>query len=230
MMSSVDPKRISVRWRVIAALCAALVILSGTSGCSLGIMAGRMIFGDPKHASEFRSRTGIDLTKEEKKLLVVVRTPQSIEGESPSLDLDLIDAVSRRLKVQGVQVVNPDDVAKWIDKNGGRFDHPSELAREFQTDFIAVIDVDTFSLQDEGSLNLYHGTASGQMQVFEVKKIAGTKEAQQIFAGNFRNQYPPHGPVSADSLSMKMFEKRFIDHLSDRLGSRFYDYRLGDEM
>lgn len=226
----VDPKWISVRWRVGAALLAAATLFSSIGGCSLGVMAGKAIFGDPKHASEFRNHTGIDLTKEEKKLLVVVRTPQAIEGELPSLDLDLIAAVSRRLKVHGVQIINPDEVAKWIDKNGGRFDHPSELAREFRTDFIAVIDVDTFSLHDAGSPNLYHGSASGQMQVFQVKEIAGLKEAQEVFAGNFRNQYPPHGPVPVDSLSSKMFEMRFIDHLSDRLGSRFYDYRLGDEM
>lgn len=229
MTCSVDPKWISVRWRVGLALLATLTLFSNV-GCSLGVMAGRAIFGDPKQVSEFRTRTGIDLTKEDQKLLVVVRTPQSIEGELPSLDLDLIDAVSRKLKLHGVQIVSPDDVAKWIDKNGGRFDHPSELAREFDTDFIAVIDVDTFSLQDVGSPNLYHGSAAGQMQVFQVQEIAGTKEAQQVFAGNFRNQYPPHGPVPADSLSRKMFEKRFIDNLSDRLGSRFYDYRLGDEM
>ncbi len=230
MNSFVDPKWISVRWRVGAALLAAATLFSSVGGCSLGVMAGKAIFGDPKHASDFRKNTGIDLTKEEKKLLVVVRTPQAIEGELPSLDLDLITAVSRRLKVHGVQIVNPDDVAKWIDKNGGRFDHPSELAREFHADFIAVIDVDTFSLHDAGSPNLYHGSASGQMQVFQVKEIAGLKEAQSVFSGSFRNQYPPHGPVPVDSLSSKMFEMRFIDHLSDRLGSRFYDYRLGDEM
>lgn len=229
MNCSVDPKWMSVRWRVCAALLAALTLYSSV-GCSLGIMAGRAIFGDPKQASEFRAHTGIDLTKNEKKLLVVVRTPQSIEGESPSLDLDLIDAVSRRLKLHGVQIVNPDDVAKWIDKNGGRFDHPSELAREFDTEFIAVIDVDTFSLHDPNSPNLFHGNTSGQMQVFQVREVGGSKEAQQVFAGNFRNQYPPHGPVPVDSLSTKMFEKRFVDHLSERLGSRFYDYRISDEM
>ena len=230
MTCSVDPKWISVRWRVCSALLAALALFSGVSGCSLGVMAGRAIFGDPKTPSEFRSRTGVDLTKAEKKLLVVVRTPQSLEGDLPSLDLDLIDAISRKLKLHGVQIVNPDDVAKWIDKNGGRFDHPSELAREFDTDFIAVIDVDTFSLHDTGSPNLFHGSTSGQMLVFEVRKIDGAKETLQVFSGNFRNQYPPHGPVPADSLSPKMFEKRFLDHLSDRLGSRFYDSKFGDEI
>ena len=78
--------------------------------------------------------------------------------------------------------------------------------------------------------DLFHGTASGQMQVFEVRESGGTKEALQVFGGNFRDQYPPHGPVPADSLSSKMFQKRFIDNLSDRLGGRFYDYELGDEM
>lgn len=230
MKTFVDPKWISVRWRVVAALLAAAALFSSGGGCSLGIMAGKAIFGDPKQVSEFRTRTGIDLTKEEKKLLVVVRTPQAISGELPSLDVDLINGISRRLKLHGVKIINPDDVAKWIDKNGGRFDHPSELAREFHADFIAVIDVDTFSLHDHGSPTLYHGLASGQMQVFKVQEVAGTKEAHEVFAGNFRNQYPPHGPVPADSLSSKMFEMRFIDNLSDRLGSRFYDYRRGDEM
>jgi len=230
MNCSVDPKRMSARWHACAALLGALTLCGSVGGCSLGVMAGRAIFGDPKIPSEFSTRTGIDLTKDERKLLVVVRTPQSIEGELPSLEVDLIDAVSRRLKLHGVQVVNPDEVAKWIDKNGGRFDHPNELAREFDTEFIAVIDVDTFSLHDAGSPNLYHGTASGQMQIFRVQEIAGSKDAQQVFSGNFRNQYPPHGPVPVDSLSRKMFEMRFVDHLSNRLGSRFYDYRIGDEM
>jgi hypothetical protein len=193
-------------------------------------MAGKALFGDPKQVSEFRSRTGIDLTKSEKRLLVIVRTPQVIEGDLPSLDVDLIDAISRRLKLHGVQVVDPDQVAKWIDHNGGRFDHPTELAREFDTNFIAVIDVESFRLHDDASPNLYHGTAVGQMQVFEVQEVAGSKEALQVFSGNFRNQYPPHGPVPVDSLSPKMFQKRFIDNLSERLGSRFYDFRLGDEM
>lgn len=229
MNCSVDPKWMSVRWRA-GATIALLAIISSVTGCSLGVMAGRAIFGDPKQASEFHARTGVDLTKVEKKLLVVVRTPQSIEGDMPSLDVDLIDTISRRLKLHGVQVVDPDLVAKWIDQNGGRFDHPTELAREFDTSYIAVIDIDTFSLHDANSPNLFHGTAAGQMQVFEVQGVAGSKEATQVFGGNFRNNYPPHGPVPVDSLSPKMFQKRFVDNLSDRLGSRFYDFRLGDEM
>jgi len=52
----------------------------------------------------------------------------------------------------------------------------------------------------------------------------------QVFGARFTDPYPPHGPVPVDQLSPKMFQKRFLDHLSDRLGSRFYDYRIGDEM
>jgi hypothetical protein len=228
MNRSIGPQWMPVRGHALVAL--ALASLFYVAGCSLGVMAGKAIFGDPKLPSEFRTRTGVDLTKSKKKLLVVVRTPQSLEGDLPSLSLDLIDSIARRLKLHGVNIVDPDDVAKWIDQNGGRFDHPSELAQHFDTDYIAVIDVEQFRLQDSNSPNLYHGTASGQMQVFEVQKIAGSKDAMQVFAGNFRNQYPPHGPVPGESLSASMFMKRFVDHLSDRLGSRFYDYRLGDEM
>jgi hypothetical protein len=193
-------------------------------------MAGKAIFGEPKTVSEFRTRTGVDLTKGDKTLMVVAQTPQAVEAEMPSLDVDLIDTITRCLKLQGVKVVEPDDVAKWIDNNGGRFDHPSELAEKFAVDFIAVIDLESFTFHDANSPNLYHGNAVGQMQVYEVREVAGTKQVLQVFGASFRNQYPPHGPVPVDQLSPKMFQKRFLDHLSDRLGSRFYDYRIGDEM
>ncbi len=230
MKRTVGPKWMSAWWRYCAVLIALLIPWSAISGCSLGVMAGKAIFGEPKTASEFRTRTGVDLTKGEKTLLVVAQTPQAVEAEMPSLDVDLIDAITRRLKLQGVKVVDPDDVAKWIDNNGGRFDHPSELAEKFAVDFIAVIDLESFTFHDESSPNLYHGNAVGQMQVYEVREIAGNKQVLQVFGASFRNQYPLHGPVPVDQLSPKMFQKRFLDHLSDRLGSRFYDYRIGDEM
>jgi hypothetical protein len=229
MIRSVAPKWMPVCWRHCANLLALLMLLGSLGGCSLGVMAGKAIWGDPKTPSEFRNRTGADLTKGDKTLLVVVQTPQSVESELPSLNLDLIDAITRRLKLHGVKVVEPDQVAKWIDTNGGHFDHPTELAQRFEADFIAVIDVEKFTFHDATSPNLYHGEAAGQVQVYEVHSAAGAKQAQQVFGANFRNEYPPHGPVPVDQLSPKMFQKRFIDNLSERLGSRFYDYRIGDE-
>ena len=226
----VGPKWLSAWWRHCTLLAALLLPLCGVAGCSLGVMAGKAIFGDTKTPSEFRNRTGTDLTKGDKTLLVIVRTPQAVETELPSLDLDLIDAITRRLKLHGVKVIEPDRVAKWIDSNGGHFDHPTELAKHFNTDFIAVFDVEQFAFHDPTSPNLYHGNASGQVQVYEVREVGGSKQAQQIFGANFRNNYPPHGPVPVDQLSPKMFQKRFIDNLSDRLGSRFYDYKISDEM
>ncbi len=217
-------------WRRWALLSVTLTLLVGVTGCSLGVMAGKAFFGDPKQPSEFRTHTGVDLTKAEKRLLVVVTTPQAVEGEMPSLDFDLIEAITQQLKQHDVKVVDPDKVAKWIDQNGGRFEHPTELAQQFDTDFIAVVDLETFTLHDPNSRSLYHGDAGGQMQVYEVKKVAGSAQALQVFGASFRSQYPQHGPVPMDQLSPKMFQTRFLKHLSERLAARFYDYRLRDEM
>ena len=74
-----------------------------------------MIWGDPKMPSEFRQKTGINLTKTEKRLLIVCSTPEAVKSEIPSLDLDLIDEITRRLGRNRIQVVNPDKVAKWVD-------------------------------------------------------------------------------------------------------------------
>ncbi len=230
MTRSVFSSRMLAHWAAYCHGLAVCLIISGLAGCSLGVMAGKAIFGDPKTPSEFRTRTGVDLTKSDKTLLVVVTTPQSIETERPSLDMDLIEAMSKRLKLHGVKVVNSDRVAQWIDSNGGRFDHPTELAQKFDADFITVINLESFSFHDANSPNLYHGQANGDVQVFEVQKVADSKQAQQVFAGTFRNQYPPNGPVPVDQLSPRTFQQRFIDNLADRLGSRFYDYRISDEM
>ena len=64
-------------------LTAAFVIPLSVGGCSLLVMGGKMLFGNPKVDASFKTQTGVDLTEGEKSLLVVCRSPHLILNEAP---------------------------------------------------------------------------------------------------------------------------------------------------
>ena len=73
------------RLQMTLCIVAISLTVSSLTGCSLFVMAGKMLFGDPKIASTFTDRTGIDLTKDQKKLLVICHTPYMVENAMPLL-------------------------------------------------------------------------------------------------------------------------------------------------
>ena len=204
--------------------------LSTLCGCSLFVLAGKMIWGDPVVPSDFRLRTGVNLAKEKKKLLVVCTTPESIKAELPSLQLDLTEAIHRNLRRHDVPVVDSDRVANWIDESGGFFADLTELAEQFDPDYIAQIEVERLTFREENSPAMYRGRANGTVYVYEVVREGDTRRTFQVFVKEFRVEYPRHYPVSADQMSLKVFQRRFLDELSGTLSRMFYDYRPGEDI
>ena len=224
---TVDIRKISVRSAGLLAACCLLLVMMG-NGCSLFVMAGKMIYGDPKIDSAFQSATGVDLEKDAKTVLVVITTPESIKAQSPSLDYDLLDGVTRRLKLRGIDVIDPDDVMTWVDDNGGVWGEPWELAQDFDTDFIVHIDLDEFSFRELNSPTLFRGRTIGNIHGYSVSSRKGKRDALQVFTKEFNSVYPSHHPVSEDQVNDTIFQKRFVDFLSEELGHVFYAYRMGD--
>ena len=214
--------------RRLTLLCLAL-LLPVLSGCSLFVMAGKMVLGDPKVQCAFNMQTGVDLIKDEQKILIVCRTPSLMQGRMPSLQHDLTDSILRRLRQHGIQTVSPDDVADWLDDNGGEFQHASELAADFDTDFIAVIDVETLEFVEPNSPEMYRGQAQGAVRGYRVDEQGSRRVALQVMSSGFKTEYPRLNPIPAHSISERTFQKQFVQHLSQHLARQFYDYRMGDE-
>lgn len=203
-----------------------LILLGlGLSGCSIGVMAGRLLTGDPKLPAAFRNMTKVDLTKGDHKVLVICSAPEFIQTNYSSLELDLIDGVTRRMKSQGVAVIEPDKVARWIDDRGGRWDSLTELADDFDADYIVRIDLETFTYREPNSPKLLRGSSSGLVTAYEVKQIGGKATTQQVFVNAFNSTYPNHMPVSEESRSEKVFRKEYLDRITEQLAQMFYDYR-----
>ncbi len=211
--------------RRMTSLLIAGVMLSVLPGCSLGVMAGKMFFGDPRMKSQFRGATGVDLTKGEKSLLIVCSAPHGILARYPSIQIDIVDRMTRHLDVRKVKVISADDVARWFDDNGEWGDF-SELADEFDADFVMHIQIDTFSCEVRDSPNLLQGKTDGKVTVF---KAAGKdiKTTSVAFERTFDVTYPAY-PVPRENKSEQLFTEGFLDRTSISLTQFLYDHRASE--
>ena len=194
-------------------------------GCSLGVMAGKVLFGDPKQKSHFRSATGVDLTKGEKSLLIVCTAPHSILNHHPSIQLDVVDRMTRHLETRKVNVVAADDVANWMDDHGDWGDF-SELAHEFDADYVMLIEVESFTCSVPDSPHLLQGKADGKVRVMQASEDSG-EELVQSFDRTFTVEYPAY-PISRESKSEPLFTEGFLDRIAMHLAHYLYDHRSSE--
>jgi hypothetical protein len=209
-------------------LTVSLAIIGGLSGCSLAVMAGKMFFGDPKMISTFTSATGVDLTDGDDTLLVICQAPH-LANDVPTLEYDLTDGILRRLRQAGVKTVPPDEVSRWLDQNGGEFDDVSELADQFDADYIAVVQIREIRFFEENSRDMLRGFAQAAVSGYEVRSVDDRRTAMQVFSNEFRTKHPRFQPVPVHQKSERVFQKEFIGQLSLQLARQFHDYRMGDD-
>lgn len=211
-----------------AGLCGSAIVTS-LPGCSLGVMLGKMVKGEPGNPAQFRTMTKEDLTKGKHTVLVVCTAPDSVDSENSTLAYDVIDGVTRRMKLHGIKVINPDLVASWIDEHGGIGSDPAELANEFDSDYIIFIEIQSFSFREPNSPKLLRGQATGFVRAYEVTEVAGQARVNNVFGTEFSSTYPKHTPVSEQGRSSLIFQKEYMDRFCDTIAEKFYDHRPGTD-
>lgn len=224
-----SPFKSAVQLRVLLLLTVSVAVPACIGGCSLFVMAGKMLIGDPQIPAPFKTQTGVDLTEGEKSLLVVCRSPHLILNQAPTFEYDLTDGLLRRLKQQGVDVVSPDKVSRWLDDNGGEFEDAKELARDFDADFIAIVDIQAVRFFEENSRDMLKGHAQGTIRVHETAMVGGERTAYEAFRSGFSMDHPRFRPVSIHEMSEHAFQRQFIDSLTRQIARQFHDYRSADE-
>ncbi len=220
---SLISKRPGTRRAVLLVLAASMVL----PGCSLGVMAGKLFFDDPKMKSVFRKSTGTDLTKGEKTILIACSTSHQILSKYPGVRIDIVDKMSRILDTHHVKVVPTDDVATWFDDHGEWGDF-TELADEFDADYVMHIDLKSFAVVVPDSPNLLQGKAEGRVSMMEIKvmgKDKDKKKASVAVERSFSVMFPNTYPVPRESRSEEMFTENFLDSISRQLARMLYDHR-----
>lgn len=209
----------------------AMLLLSTFAGCSLAVMAGKMVFGDPVQTSDFERWTGTDLVEEQSQLLIICSTPSALESDYPAVNSDILTGVTRKLRRRGINVVKADEVADWLDDNGGRWTGPDDIVRDFpKVDYIVHIQLDHLTFRVENSPSLLQGNSSGKVEVHQVEDVGGERQAIQVFPRDFALTYPKFSPFSTDQRSSdEVFEKEYLGRLCTELALKFYSHRMSEE-
>ena len=213
-------------------LCLGLCI-SALAGCSLFVIAGKVLFGDPTVTSAFHEGTGVDLAEGETKVVVLCSAPSMIEDSGElSVNYEIVESVSRRLKRRGVHLIDSNEVRTWMDDNGGRLDDPRDLADDFDVDYILYISLAQVNFREPNSPSLYRGAANGEVFVYQVKKKdSGHADVHEVFSKGFSSTYPEFHPISAQQIdSLRIFQKKFLDRVSGELSQLFYDHKVSEEI
>ena len=228
LLTSGPPARRRVDLSITLFLVASLMLTGLLSGCSLAVMAGKMLFGDPLTQCEFRTSTGVDLLKSDQRLLILCSVPGWVRQDQPSIEYDIIDGVTRRLKSRGINVVDPGAVGGWLDDHG-HWNDPAEIAGALDADYVARIDLDSVTYREPNSRSLFRGRATGNVYVYEIGKIDGRPSGLEKMSHEFMSEYP-FAPVDADQTSAAVFEKQYLDRICSQLAMMFYDHRFSEKI
>lgn len=220
-----------LRRRMLCVMLVAAAACSFQSGCiNIFAIAGKMLMGDPKAKSTFEQRTGVSLVEEKKRCIIACTAPASVMSEFDGLTLDLQEEILRRMTLRGMDVIDCDAVASELNDSGGRFD-PVKLAKAFpDVDYVFHIDLERFTLLDEGSINLFRGRALGSIIGYEARGSGDEvpRHVSTVFEQEFSDEYPASHPVAADQTKPKVFLRQFVSHVADVAGRTFYDVRTSE--
>lgn len=220
-----------------------VMLLLLNSGCSLFVMAGKALLGDPKVTAPFTAATGQKLTEIDESIVIICDAPHQVTDGFPSVQIDILDRVARDLETQGINVVPSGDVASWYDDHGEWGDY-SELAEEFNAGYVLHINMRSIDHRVPESENLMRGNAEGHLSVYKINRpkkaslLTGMKEegyertlpVTSVFDRDFKVQFPSSYPVPREARSEEQFVQSFLDRVGLHLSQHLYDYKMSDSI
>lgn len=218
----VMPKRASnlAALLLIPMMCAAL------SGCNYIMVFGYLIGGPPSVEPQFDMETKESMTDKDVRVVVVCFAPTEIKYTFESIDTDLARYVAFKLHEHKIKVVPPDMVKTWLEENK-EWDKPEEIGAAFKATYVIYIDLNEFSLYEEGSPHLYRGRAEGIVGVW---KMDDEGHGEKIFSAEKTSKYPLHQPIPSGDKTFSVFKGEYLTRLSEEIGRLFFEYYVADEI
>ncbi len=200
----------------IAAVAAVLLSLPLASGCSL-LTTLRWVGGDNLMPAEYGELDG-------KRVAVVCVSDGSSYGTG-SESLLLAREVSSILRkhVKEIELVRPDEIADWIDREGWDEIDYREIGRGVKAEQVIAIGLAGFSIREGASL--YKGRADVTVSVYDM--AGGGHEVFRDMVPEFG--FPATGPYPVGDLSEVQFRRAFLKALSQHVARYFYAYDVADD-
>jgi hypothetical protein len=207
-------------------LLVGLSVCCSLSGCSYFLFLGLLIGGPPTVEPEFDKQTKESMTDKDVTVAVVCFAPTEVRYGFENIDHELAKYVTFRLIQNKIEAIRPDRVKAWLEQNKD-WDKPEEIGEAFKTKYVIYIDLNEFSLYEEGSSSLYRGRSEAIVSVWKMDED-GTGE--KIFSMEKISKFPSQQPVSTAEETYTNFKARYLTRLSEEIGRFFYEYYLSDEI
>lgn len=216
---------LAIRDRVLSTLmlCGVCLVLSG---CRPLMLLGLLIAGPPTVEPEFDKQTQESMTDKDVTVAVVCFAPTEVKYSFENIDHELAKYVSFRLRENKITVISPDHVRAWLEENKD-WDKPEEIGAAFKATYVIYIDLNEFSLFEEGTATLYRGRSEAVVSAW---KMDDDGAAEKIFSMEKISKFPQQQPVSTSEETYNNFKARYLSRLSDEIGRLFYEYFLADEI
>jgi hypothetical protein len=196
-------------------------------GCNYVVPLALMISGPPTIEPEFDALTKESMTDKDVTVAVVCFAPTDVRFSFENVDNELARYVTFRLYEHKIKVISPDHVKGWLDENKD-WDRPEEIGAAFKCTYVIYIDLNTFSLYEEGSANLYRGRAEAIVSVWKMDE--SHEEGDKIFSKEVISKYPIHQPISTGEVTYSNFKGQYLSRFAEEIGRLFYEYFSGDDI
>lgn len=208
----------------IGSTLASLVLLAQTGCLNYFIMLGYFIGGMPTITPDFERTTGNcmtdldDITDEPVQIAVACYAPEEMLLAFDSVDQEVGRYVTAQLASNKIEVVPYERVHAWMDEHPN-WDRPDEIGEALGVRYVVYIDLNKFSLYEEGSAHLYRGRTDALISVYEMD-ADGIGEV--IYKKDVSAVYPSQIARSTDEMTYSAFRKQYMRMLSNEIGKHFY--------
>ena len=206
------------------------LLLLSSSGCiRVAAITAKMFIGDPKADSKFKSTTGVDLEEAKNGIIVHCTTPLSVMDTAETLASDVEGELIRRMKQKKMTIVNQNRVVEALDSHGGRYDTQVLMNDIPDARFLFEIRIERYTIYEPHTPTMYHGRCSGTIVGYEFEggetddEDSGPRRMAQVFEQEFDVDYPDGHPIPKDQMSESSFRKKFVNELTQSLGTMFYE-------
>ncbi|QDU42056.1 hypothetical protein Mal52_05110 [Symmachiella dynata] len=213
------------RRQMLKLLLCAMLLASTCTGCKAVVLLGYLIGGPPSIEPPFDIQTKTSLKEDDKRIAVVCYAPKELKFDTEDVDDELAQHVAMRLNSHGMKVIAPAAVQNWLDQNDD-WDSPAEVGHALEADWVVYIDMQEYSLWEEGSMELYRGRTTAMVKVFDMNDGDG----EEIFTKEIVSVYPIRAPKPAHEIKRDRFKALYLSRLSEEIGQLFYEHYAGDEI
>ncbi|MBP86096.1 MAG: hypothetical protein CMJ64_05170 [Planctomycetaceae bacterium] len=157
----------------------------------------------------------------ERRVAVVCVSENSSYGTGQVLARE-VSGILRR-NVEEIDLVRPDQIADWIDREGWDEIDYREIGRGVKAERVIAIDLAGFGLYKGSSM--YRGRAHVTVTVYDM-----TDQGREVFRKTLPEvRFPLTGPYPVGDISEATFRRTFLQVLARNITKYFHEYDLLDD-